>query len=78
MRLFLLAVLCLSWSAGWAIQTTPTTSAPAAGTKNVGRDRADAPQAPGMTKPTADSMPTTRRATRKTHSPGKAARPQKM
>lgn len=50
---FFLAALLSSATLGYA-QTTPTPSAgtagtsPAAGTKNVGSDRADLPTAPGM------------------------------
>ena len=50
--LFFLAA-CLSCTVASHAQTTPTapatgTTAPVSGTKNVGADRADAPQAPGM------------------------------
>jgi hypothetical protein len=55
MKTFLLVAVCLSWTTASYAQTTPTsppaTTEPngASGTKNVGADRADAPQAPGMT-----------------------------
>ena len=59
MKFILVMCACLSWSTGWAIQTAPTptssSSQTASGTKNVGNDRADAPQAPGMTSSTKSS-----------------------
>ncbi|MGI4741836.1 MAG: hypothetical protein ACRYG7_42265 [Janthinobacterium lividum] len=57
MKTLLLLATCLGWATASYAQTTPTSSAPtsapsdASGTKNVGTDRADAPQAPGMTTP---------------------------
>ncbi|NML66578.1 hypothetical protein HHL22_15320 [Hymenobacter sp. RP-2-7] len=76
MRLLLLSLLCLGWRAGQAAQTAPPTPA-ASGTKNVGADRADAPQAPGMTTPTPGALPAPRHAARKANAPGKAAKPPK-
>jgi hypothetical protein len=68
MKTFLLVAVCLSWTTASYVQTTPAsppaTTEPngASGTKNVGADRADAPQAPGMTTPgdtRSSSLPST-------------------
>ena len=77
MRLLLVTLVCLSSSLGLAAQTTPPTPA-ASGTKNVGRDRADAPQAPGMSTPAPGAQPATPRAARQASKPGKASKPPKQ
>jgi len=75
MKTLLLLVACLGCATASYAQTTPAPASPPAvsGTKNVGADRADAPQAPGMSTP-ASPRPAPIRTLRATQRRGSAAR----
>lgn len=72
---YLLLLAGLAGAPAAFAQTTPATQ-PASGTKNVGRDRADAPQAPGMSSTASTQAATgTAKEPATRQKPAKAKRP---